>query len=50
MGTADFYEQMNRKAKCKICGVERNHHCFNHGLCKSCEKVSKNQGLSSFDK
>jgi hypothetical protein len=49
MGSPDFYS-MNRKVKCKICGVERNYHALNKGLCKVCEKVAKNQGLFVFDK
>jgi len=51
MASPDFYAKQNRKMKCKKCGVERNFPAFNEdGLCKKCERVSKNHGLGSFVK
>lgn len=51
MASPDFYAKQNRKMKCKKCGVERNSHAFNEdGLCKECERASKNHGLGSFVK
>ncbi len=50
MVTPDFFKMNNRKAKCKVCGVERGIHCLSNGMCKECEKSSKNCGLGSFDK
>lgn len=51
MVNPDFYTQQNRKVKCKKCGVEKNFKSVNsNGLCKKCEKASKNCELGSFVK